>query len=36
MATHFLTGEELTAAEQQRLLERAIELKGDRLSSRAL
>ena len=36
MATHFLTGEELTAAEQLRLLERAIELKGDRLSSRAL
>ena len=36
MATHFLTGEELTAEEQQRLLERAIELKGDRLSSRAL
>jgi ornithine carbamoyltransferase len=36
MATHFLTGEELTAVEQQRLLERAIELKGDRLSSRAL
>ena len=36
MATHFLTGEELKAAEQQRLLERAIELKGDRLSSRAL
>jgi ornithine carbamoyltransferase len=36
MARHFLTGEELTAAEQQRLLERAIELKGDRLSSRAL
>lgn len=36
MARHFLTGEELTAAEQQRLLERAIELKADRLSSRAL
>jgi ornithine carbamoyltransferase len=36
MARHFLTGEELTAAEQQQLLERAIELKGDRLSSRAL
>jgi ornithine carbamoyltransferase len=36
MAPHFLTGEELTAAEQPRLLERAIELKGDRLSSRAL
>jgi ornithine carbamoyltransferase len=36
LAKHFLTGEELTAAEQQRLLERAIELKADRLSSRAL
>jgi ornithine carbamoyltransferase len=36
LATHFLTGEELTAAEQLRLLERAIELKDDRLSSRAL
>ncbi len=36
MATHFLTGEELTAAEQSRLIERAIELKADRLSSRAL
>jgi ornithine carbamoyltransferase len=36
MARHFLTGEELTAAEQLRLLERAIELKADRLSSRAL
>jgi ornithine carbamoyltransferase len=36
MARHFLTGEELTAAEQQRLLKRAIELKGNRLSSRAL
>jgi ornithine carbamoyltransferase len=36
LARHFLTGEELTAAEQQRLLERAIELKADRLSSRAL
>jgi ornithine carbamoyltransferase len=36
LATDFLTGEELTAAEQQRLLERAIELKGDRRSSRAL
>jgi ornithine carbamoyltransferase len=33
---HFLTGEELTAAEQRRLLERAIELKADRRSSRAL
>jgi ornithine carbamoyltransferase len=36
MTGHFLTGEELTAAEQLRLLERAIELKADRLSSRAL
>jgi ornithine carbamoyltransferase len=36
LAKHFLTGEELTAAEQQGLLERAIELKADRLSSRAL
>jgi ornithine carbamoyltransferase len=36
MARHFLTGEELTAAEQHGLLERAIELKADRLSSRAL
>jgi ornithine carbamoyltransferase len=36
MARHFLTGEELTAAQQLRLLERAIELKADRLSSRAL
>jgi ornithine carbamoyltransferase len=36
LARHFLTGEELTAAEQRRLLERAIELKADRLSSHAL
>jgi ornithine carbamoyltransferase len=36
LARHFLTGEELTAAEQRQLLERAIELKADRLSSRAL
>jgi ornithine carbamoyltransferase len=36
MGRHFLTGEELTAAAQQELLERAIELKADRLSSRAL
>jgi ornithine carbamoyltransferase len=36
MARHFLTGEELTAAEQLRLLERATRLKADRLSSRAL
>jgi ornithine carbamoyltransferase len=36
MPKHFLTGAELTADEQARLLERAIELKADRLSSRAL
>jgi ornithine carbamoyltransferase len=36
LAEHFLTGAELTAAEQRRLLERAIELTADRLSSRAL
>jgi ornithine carbamoyltransferase len=36
MTKHFLTGAELTADEQGRLLERAIELKADRLSSRAL
>ena len=36
MARHFLTGAELTAAEQSTLLDRAIELKTDRLSSRAL
>jgi ornithine carbamoyltransferase len=36
LAKHFLTGEELTSAEQRQLLERAIELKADRLSSRAL
>ena len=36
MPKHFLTGAELTADEQARLIERAIELKADRLSSRAL
>jgi ornithine carbamoyltransferase len=36
MVKHFLTGAELTAEEQLRLLERALELKADRLSSRAL
>jgi ornithine carbamoyltransferase len=36
LAKHFLTGEELTTAEQRRLLERAIELKADRLASHAL
>jgi ornithine carbamoyltransferase len=33
---HFLTGDELTAAELTDLLDRAIELKRDRLASRAL
>ena len=33
---HFLTGEELTADELDRLLDRALELKADRLGSRAL
>ena len=36
MPTHFLTGEELTSAELRSLVERAVELKADRLSSRAL
>ena len=36
MPTHFLTGEELTSAELRGLVERALELKADRLSSRAL
>jgi ornithine carbamoyltransferase len=36
MPKHFLTGEELTAAQQLRLIERATELKADRLASRAL
>jgi ornithine carbamoyltransferase len=36
MTRHFLTGGELTADEQLRLLQRALELKTDRLSSRAL
>jgi ornithine carbamoyltransferase len=34
--THFLTGEELTAAQLRTLVERALELKADRLASRAL
>jgi ornithine carbamoyltransferase len=34
--THFLTGEELTAAQWRALVERALELKADRLASRAL
>ena len=36
MARHFLTGAELTAEEQLGLVDRALELKADRLSSRAL
>ena len=36
MARHLLTGEELTSDELERLLERAIELKADRLGSRSL
>jgi ornithine carbamoyltransferase len=36
LARHFLTGAELTAAELDRLLARALELKADRQASRAL
>jgi len=36
LARHFLTGEELTAGELHGLVERALELKQDRLRSRAL
>ncbi|MFN2617264.1 MAG: ornithine carbamoyltransferase [Thermoleophilaceae bacterium] len=36
MARHFLTGEELTGDELRALIERALELKADPLSSRAL
>jgi ornithine carbamoyltransferase len=36
LARHFLTGEELTTGELNGIVERAIELKGDRLKSRAL
>ncbi|HEY6780531.1 MAG TPA: ornithine carbamoyltransferase, partial [Thermoleophilaceae bacterium] len=36
MPQHFLTGDELTRDEQRALLERALELKADRLASRAL
>jgi len=36
MPAHFLTGAELSAAELRSLLDRAVELKGDPLSSRAL
>lgn len=36
MPRHFLTGAELTTDEQRALLDRALELKADRLASRAL
>ena len=36
LTRHFLTGEELTGAELETLLDRAAELKADRLASRAL
>jgi ornithine carbamoyltransferase len=36
LARHFLTGDELTGAELEGLIERALELKADRLGSRAL
>jgi ornithine carbamoyltransferase len=36
LTRHYLTGEELTAAELRRLVERALELKADRLGSSAL
>jgi ornithine carbamoyltransferase len=36
MPRHFLTGEELTAAQQLQLIERATRLKADRLGSRTL
>jgi ornithine carbamoyltransferase len=36
VARHFLTGDELTPAELSSLLDRALELKADRLASRAL
>ena len=36
MIRHFLTGEELTSDELRSLLDRALELKADRLASRAL
>ena len=36
LARHFLTGDELTATELERLIERAVELKADRLGSRTL
>ena len=36
MTRHFLTGDELTGGELERLIERALELKADRLGSQAL
>jgi ornithine carbamoyltransferase len=36
LARHFLTGEELTSGELDRLIDRALELKADRRASRAL
>lgn len=36
MTRHFLTGDELTSDEQRALLDRALDLKADRLASRAL
>jgi len=36
VARHFLTGEELTSAELDRLIDRAIEMKRDRLGTRTL
>jgi ornithine carbamoyltransferase len=36
LARHFLTGDELTGGELEGLIERALELKADRLGSRAL
>ena len=36
MTRHFLTGQELTKDELTQLVERALELKRDRLASRAL
>jgi ornithine carbamoyltransferase len=36
VARHFLTGEELTSEELERLIERALELKADRFASNAL
>jgi ornithine carbamoyltransferase len=36
LTRHFLTGDELTGEELERLIDRALELKADRLASRAL